>query len=86
MEVTGAEVLEWADRTGLILSGWQRDLILRVDWSKPFEPLRLWPEPRKPVLTRRVQRRRQTRAARRRARKLPQRHYLVTAHRLAGQP
>jgi hypothetical protein len=66
MAVTGQEVLEWAERSGFILTAWQRWAILHADWSKPFELHPLWPEPRKPVVTRRVQRRRQTRAERKR--------------------
>jgi hypothetical protein len=86
MEVTGEEVLEWAERKGFILSEWQREMILRADWSKPFELHPLWPEPRKPVLTRRVQRRTQTRAERRRAGKLPQPGHLVIVDELTRQP
>lgn len=87
MEVTGDEVLEWIDVHGWIISEWQRDLILRLDWSKPFEPLGpLRPEPRQPVQTRRVQRRRQTRAGRRRARKLPQPRHLAITDELTRQP
>ena len=30
MEITGEEVLEWADRNGFALSEWQRELIRRA--------------------------------------------------------
>ena len=66
MEVTGQEVVEWAERSGFILTGWQRRMILAADWSKPFELHPLWPQPRKPVQTRRMPRRRQSRAERKR--------------------
>lgn len=89
MDVTGKEVVEWAERKGFILTEWQREMILRADWSKPFElhPLYpLWPEPRKPVQTRRVQRRAHTRAERVRARKLPQPGNFVIVDELARKP
>lgn len=71
MEVTGEQVIEMCERSGLILGEWQREMIRRMGAFTP-EAGPLWPEPRKPVLTRRVQRRRQTRAERRRARQRPQ--------------
>lgn len=86
MEVTGKEVLEWAARNGFILGEWQREMILRMDWNPGGQPLRLRPAPRQPVQTRRVQRRSQTRAERRSARKVPQARYVVIMDELAGQP
>lgn len=84
--MTADEVLAWIDVHGWIISDWQREMIRKIDWSEPFKPLSLWPEPRKPVQTRRVQRRRQTRAERRRSRKLPQSGYVLIVDELARQP
>jgi hypothetical protein len=66
--MTGDDVLEWMERNGFTVGEWQRDAIRRMDWSETSEGGPLWPAPRKPVLTRRVQRRRYSRARRRAAR------------------
>lgn len=84
--MTADEVLAWIDVHGWIISDWQREMIRKIDWSEPFKPLSLWPEPRKPVQTRRVQCRRQTRAERRRAGKRPQPRDFVIIDELARQP
>ncbi len=88
MEITGEELIKMAERCGLFVTGWQREKILREApylWNAD-EPVRLWPEPREPVQTRRVQRRRQTRAERIRARQRPQPGYFVIIDELPGQP
>ena len=88
MEITGEEVIEMAERCGLLVTGWQREKILREGpylWNAD-EPARLWPEPREPVQTRRVQRRRHTRAERIRSRQVPQSGHVVIVDELAGQP
>jgi hypothetical protein len=86
MDVTGEEVLEWAERQRWVITPWQAELIRNADWSKPFEPFPLRPEPREPVQTRRVQRRRHTRAERIRARKVPQVGYVIIVDELAREP
>lgn len=83
MNVTGEEVVEWAERNGFILSKWQREAIRRYWDNGPLPPR---PEPRKPVQTRRAQRRRHTRAERRRPQKLPQARYFVIVDELAREP
>lgn len=86
--VTGEEIIEMAERCGLFVTGWQREKILREGpylWNAD-EPVRLWPEPRQPVQTRRAQRRRRSRAERIRARKPPQVGYVVIVDELARQP
>jgi hypothetical protein len=70
--MTGEEVLEWMEHAAYTVSGWQADLLRRTDWSQASDTeieRQLWPEPSTPVLTRRVQRRRYSRAARKRHRR-----------------